>query len=346
MEENIRVGISHGDFNGIGYEVILKTFSDVRMFERITPIIYGSLKVASYHKKNLGLENVVLTGIRKAEEANYKKLNIITCIDENIRVEMGKLSSSAGLAAFNALERSVADLKDGKIDVLVTAPINKQSIQSNSFQFPGHTEYLAEKLGSKEYLMLMVSEEMRIGMVTCHTPLSSVPGLITMDSIIQKIKIFHQSLIYDFGIRRPRIAVLSLNPHAGDNGLLGKEELEIIQPAIKAAVEEKLIVLGPYGADGFFGSSHYRKFDGILAMFHDQALIPFKAISMEKGVNFTAALPFVRTSPAHGTAYEIAGKNQASHLSFTEAVFTACDIFEKRKMHKEITANPLPHVEV
>jgi 4-hydroxythreonine-4-phosphate dehydrogenase len=345
-KERIKVGISHGDINGIGYEVILKTLLDPRVLEMCTPIIYGSPKVAAYHRKALNLESLVFNHVRTAEEAVFKKANIINCIDENIRVELGKSTQMAGESSFNAVEMAVNDLQSGEIDVLITAPINKDNIQSEKFTFPGHTEYLSQRYGVKDYLMLMVSEQMRIGVVTGHIPLGQVTTVLTKELILSKLRIVSKSLKQDFSITGPRIAVLALNPHAGDNGLLGKEEQEIIIPAIMEAKEEGVVALGPYSADGFFGSGDYLKFDAILAMYHDQGLIPFKYGSFERGVNFTAGLPVVRTSPAHGTAYDIAGEDKASPDSFREALYLAIDIFRNREIYADITKDPLKKFEI
>ncbi|MDP4185752.1 MAG: 4-hydroxythreonine-4-phosphate dehydrogenase PdxA [Bacteroidota bacterium] len=340
--EKIRVGITHGDINGIGYEVIMKTLMDSRIIELCTPIVYGSPKVAAYHRKALNLEAAItLHHIRSAEEADPTKANIVNCVDDNIRVELGKSTAAAGEASYIALQTAVSDLKRGLIDVLVTAPINKDNIQSENFHFPGHTEYLASEFGNKENVMLMVSESMKVGVVTGHIPISQVSSQITAQKILTKLRIIAKSMAQDFSFSRPRIAVLGLNPHAGDNGLLGKEEQEVIIPALKQAREEGIIAMGPYPADGFFGSNEYTKFDAILAMYHDQGLIPFKALSFESGVNYTAGLPIIRTSPAHGTAYNIACEDVASCDSFRNALYMACDIFRSRAVYQEIAADPL-----
>ena len=345
-QEKIRVGISHGDINGISYEVIMKTLLDPRVMEMCTPIVYGSPKVAAYHRKALDIDNLSFNHIRNAGEAAIKKANIINCIDDNVRVELGKSTQMAGESSYAALERAVNDLHNGEIDVLVTAPINKDNIQSEKFSFPGHTEYLIDKFQVEDYLMLMVSEQMRIGVVTGHIPLEEVPGKITKDLIISKLRILAKSLKEDFSVTGHRIAVLGLNPHAGDNGLLGKQEQEIIVPAIREARDSGIIALGPYSADGFFGSGDYTKFDAILAMYHDQGMVPFKLASFEKGVNFTAGLPVVRTSPAHGTAYNIAGEGKASPESFREALYLAIDIFRNREIYQEISRDPLKKYEI
>ncbi len=340
-QDTIRVGITQGDINGIGYEVIIKTLMEPHIIEMCTPIIYGSPKVAAYHRKALNIDNLSFNHIRHPNEAHTKRINIINCIDDNVRVELGKSTREAGESSFNALDAACTDLEQGLIDVVVTAPINKDNIQSEHFSFPGHTEYLAQRFKTNNYVMLMVSETMKMGVVTTHMPLSEVSKSITKDAILSKLRIISHSLQQDFSITKPRIAVFGLNPHAGDNGLLGKEENDIILPAIMQAKKEGIIALGPYPADGFFGSEDYRKFDAILAMYHDQGLIPFKMASFEHGVNYTAGLPIIRTSPAHGTAYSIAGEDKASPVSFRQAMFLAVDIFKNRIIHEEISKNPL-----
>lgn len=346
QQNTIRVGISHGDINGIGYEVIMKTLLDPRILEMCTPIVYGSPKVAAYHRKALNINNLSFNHIRTTKEATPRRAHIINCIDENIRVELGKATPLAGESSFMALDRAASDLENGFIDVLITAPINKDNIQSEHFNFPGHTEFLAEKFNTKNYIMLMVSDTMKMGVVTTHMPLSQVSQSLTTELILNKIKIIARSLQQDFSITKPRIAVFGLNPHAGDNGLLGSEEKEIIIPAINQAKKDGIIALGPYPADGFFGSEDYRKFDAILAMYHDQGLIPFKLASFERGVNYTAGLPFVRTSPAHGTAYSLAGEDKASPESFRQALYLAIDIYKNRQIYDEISQNPLRKFEV
>ncbi len=344
MEERmIKVGITHGDINGIGYEVILKTFSDMRMVELCTPIIYGSSKVAASHRKALDLPPVNMSQISRAEDAGINRVNIINCVNEDIKVDIAQSTEIAGEAAFKALEVAVKDLKHGVIDVVVTAPINKHNIQNDKFHFPGHTEYLEEQLAleNQKALMILMNDQIRVALVTGHIPLSQVASTITQEDIVTKLSIFNHSLKQDFGIEKPRIAVLSLNPHAGDNGLLGTEEQTMIIPAMAEAEKHGVMSFGPYAADGFFGSRMYDKFDGVLAMYHDQGLAPFKTLAMEDGVNYTAGLPFVRTSPAHGTAYDIAGQNLASEDSFRQAIYTAIDVYRNRLRYKEATANPL-----
>ncbi|MCK3683237.1 4-hydroxythreonine-4-phosphate dehydrogenase PdxA [Maribellus sp. YY47] len=345
-QESIRIGITHGDINGIGYEVILKTLEDPRILEMCTPIVYGSPKVAAYHRKALNINDVSFNHIRNTKEVYPQKANIINCVDENIRVELGKSTAEAGMSSYQALERAVSDLQNGYIDALITAPINKDNIQNENFHFPGHTEYLAQKFNTEDYAMLMVSETMKVGVVTTHIPISKVAQSLSKEAILSKIRIIAKSLQQDFAITKPRIAVFGLNPHAGDNGLLGSEEKDIIIPAIAQAKKEGIVALGPYPADGFFGSEDYRKFDAILAMYHDQGLIPFKLASFERGVNYTAGLPVIRTSPAHGTAYSLAGEDKASPESFRQALYLAIDIFKSREIYEEITRNPLRKYEI
>ena len=340
-QELVRIGITHGDFNGIGYEIIIKTLADKRTLEMFTPIVYGSSKIASYYRKALDLDDINFNLVKKADFANPRRVNIVNVFNDEVKIEVGKLSPVAGNLAVLALDRVIEDINWGKIDVLVTGPINKSNIQSENFKFKGHTDYLASKFNVENFLMLMVSGNLRVGMVTEHIPLKDIPSKITKERILQKIRVMSQSLQKDFGIRKPKIAVLGLNPHAGDNGLIGTEEQEIIQPAIEAANQEGILTFGPYPSDGFFGSSNFRKFDGILAMYHDQGMLPFKTLGFDNGVNFTAGLPIVRTSPAHGTAFGIAGKNEASPDSFREAIYMAIDIFKNRKEFEEISKNPL-----
>ena len=343
MENNrkIRVGITHGDINGIGYEVILKAFSDATMLELCTPIVYGSPKVATFHRKSMDIQTNFCI-ISTAEGALDNKLNILNCTEDELKVELSKSTPEAGKAALDALERALQDYNDGLIDVLVTAPINKHNIQSDSFHFPGHTEYIEERVGEGEKaLMILLKDDFRVALVTGHLPIREVADAVTKELIMEKLSIFHRSLKEDFGIDAPRIAVFSLNPHAGDNGVIGTEESEVIVPAIQEMVAKGVQCFGPYPADGFMGSGNYSHFDGILAMYHDQGLAPFKAMAMDEGVNYTAGLPVVRTSPAHGTAYDIAGQGIASESSFRQAIYTALDVFRNRQIEREIHARPL-----
>ena len=340
-EQKIRVGITQGDINGVGYEVILKTFAEPMMCELCTPIIYGSPKVAAYHRKALDLPTN-FSIVPSAAEAQPNRLSIVNCSDDEVKVEFSKPDPEAGKAALAALERALEEYKDGLIDVLVTAPINKHTIHSEQFDFPGHTEYIEQKVGEgQKALMILMKGDLRVALVTTHLPVSQIASAITQELVEEKITIFQRSLKVDFDISAPRIAVLSLNPHAGDEGLLGREEQEIITPAIQAMRAKGILCYGPYAADGFMGSGKFSHFDGILAMYHDQGLAPFKALAMDEGVNFTAGLPIVRTSPAHGTAYDIAGKGVAVEDSFRQAVYTAIDVFRNRCRDKERHANPL-----
>jgi 4-hydroxythreonine-4-phosphate dehydrogenase len=340
----IKVGITHGDINGIGYEVILKTFADERMVELCTPVIYGSLKIALFHQRAMSLPVVNIKVIHRAEDAVEGKVNLINCVNDDVKIEPAKSTAEAGVAAYKALEAAVADIKKGLIDTLLTAPINKYNIRSEAFHFPGHTEYLEKHFSRNETdksLMILMEDQLRVALVTGHIPLGDVKAQLTKQLIVSKLKTFNTSLKQDFTVLKPRIAVLALNPHAGDKGLLGAEEEELIIPAMAEAEKQRILVFGPYAADGFFGSSAYLKFDGILAMYHDQGLIPFKILAMENGVNYTAGLPVVRTSPAHGTAYDIAGQNLASEESFRRALFVSMDIYRNRRTHRQMTANPL-----
>lgn len=336
----MKIGITQGDVNGIGYEVIMKALQDMEIIEDLTPIIYGSPKAAAYHRKALNVAGFSLNNINDAEEAHPRRINIVTCGDDNIKVELGKSSEAAGQAAFAALEAAVRDLSDGKIDAVVTAPINKKNIQSESFHFPGHTEYL-EQAAQAPALMLLVAGKLRVGVVAGHVPISKVAQFITADKIVSKLRILNRSLRQDFSIDGPRIAVLGLNPHSGDHGLLGEEEETVIAPAIAKAQDEGICAMGPYPADGLFGSDALGKFDAILAMYHDQGLAPFKALAFTSGVNFTAGLPIIRTSPDHGTAYDIAGLDKADPTSMREAIYLAMDIVRNRRTNIELEANRL-----
>ena len=345
MNDNrkLRVGITHGDINGVGYEVIIKALEDNRILELCTPVVYGSAKIAAYYRKAIGMAGIPLNQIRSAQDAREDQYNIINVVAEDTKVEPGIDSPAAGQAAFAALEQAVADLKTGDIDVLVTAPINKHNIQSDTFRFPGHTEYLEASAGESERaLMIMCTASgLRVALVTTHCPLAQVAAAVTREAVLEKIKDFDASLRRDFGIDRPRIAVLSLNPHAGEQGLLGREETEEIIPAIAEAQAKKINCFGPYASDGFFGNGTFQKFDGVLAMYHDQGLAPFKALAMDSGVNFTAGLPFVRTSPDHGTAYDIAGRGEANEESMREAIYAAIDIARHRSAYDSARKNPL-----
>lgn len=339
--DNIRLGISQGDVNGIGYEVLLKCFSDTRMFENCTPILYGSSKVASYHKKLINATDFPFVNIRTVEQAETSKFNILNIIQDEVKLDIGQATEVGGRLAAMSLDYACHDLMQGKLDALVTNPINKKNIQSDKFNFPGHTEYLTNKFGVDESLMIMTCHDLHIGIMTNHLSLSQVPKVLDRELILRKLQVMDSSLKRDFGIRMPKIAVLALNPHAGDRGLIGTEDDSIVAPAIREAFDNGILAFGPYPADGFFGNGTFREFDGVMALYHDQGLIPFKLMSFTEGVNFTAGLPYVRTSPSHGTAYEIAGKNIASAQSFRNAVFLAMDIIRNRREFDALSANTL-----
>ena len=341
-ESKIRVAITQGDLNGVGYEVIIKTFADVRMFDFCTPVLYGSTKVASYHKKLLASvpQEIQFNAIRDAADALPGRYNVINLSQEEIKIDLGKSTEVAGALSRESLNRACADLKAGKVDVLVTAPINKRNIQASDFDFPGHPEYLSHQFNSSS-LMLMVCDRIRIGIVTNHLALREVPAALTHDLLYEKINLLNQSLKRDFGITTPKIAVLALDPHAGDDGVIGDFDKRVVRPVIDHVQSEGVLAYGPFPSDGFFGSSEFNKFDGVLALYHDQGLIPFKLMSFTEGVNYTAGLPYVRTSPAHGTGYDIAGKDRASEQSFRSAVYLACNILRNRREYDELTANPL-----
>lgn len=329
--EKPRIGITIGDLNGIGPEVVIKALGDARVTSFFTPVIYGSSRVLSYYKKALNLEEFNFTTVRNRGQFAPRHVNAVNCWEDVIEVTPGKPSAEAGAAALKALQSACDDIKEGLIDALVTAPIDKSTIHSEAFPFRGHTEFLARKFGKGDSLMFMISETLRVGLVTDHEPLREVPNLITAERIEQKLKLMEASLKGDFGISKPRIALLGLNPHAGDGGLIGNEEQEVIRQVVSAQRSKGKLVVGPLPADGFFGNGQYRQYDGVLAMYHDQGLVPFKTLAFEDGVNFTAGLSVVRTSPDHGTAYSLAGKNQASESSMRAAIFTAADIFRRRQ---------------
>ena len=340
------VGITQGDSNGIGYEVIIKALSDNRILEQFTPIVYGSSKIFSFYRKTIPeIESMEVNVIKSSREAQPKKINIVDCLPENSYAEPGHATPDSARAAITALEAAVKDLEIGDIDVLVTGPINKQAMNGEGFGFPGHTEYIQDAFGVKNVLMFMVSSRLKIGVVTGHIPLRKVADAISEDAILGKLRLMNESLKQDFAIDQPRIAVLSLNPHNGDGGLLGREDMDIIAPAIKKATEEGILAFGPFSPDGFFGLGHYEQFDATLAMYHDQGLSPFKAIAFEDGVNFTAGLPVVRTSPDHGTAFEMAGRDEADPMSMRAAIFKAIDIYRNREAWNELQENKMPEPE-
>lgn len=338
-DNSIRVGISIGDLNGIGCEVILKTFEDSRMLEFCTPVIFGSTKVINYQRKMLNME-LTYNGVDAANKAVDGKLNVVNVWKETPNIEPGKETEEGGKYAFLSLKAAVTALKNDEIDVLVTAPINKHNIQSEEFNFPGHTDYLAKELQG-EALMFMVTNDLKVGLLTDHVPVKDISKKITAKLVETKVNKIYNSLIEDFRVRKPKIAVLGINPHTGDNGVIGKEDDEVLRPIITKINDSGKLVYGPYAADSFFGSGAHHNFDAILASYHDQGLIPFKTLSFGKGVNYTAGLSKVRTSPDHGTAFEIAGKGEANHKSFEEAVFTALQIFKNREEYKELTENQL-----
>jgi 4-phospho-D-threonate 3-dehydrogenase / 4-phospho-D-erythronate 3-dehydrogenase len=337
--ENIIVGISIGDLNGIGSEVVLKTFEDSRMLELCTPVIFANVKVVSFAKKSFESTSI-LHGIDKLDQIVLGKINVLNVWREGFDLNFGINDENVGKYAIKSFVEATKALKEGLIDVLVTAPINKYNIQSEDFKFPGHTDYLDKELNGNA-LMLMVQDNLRVGLLTDHIPVNEVAKHLTEALIIQKIETVRKSLIQDFSINKPKIAVLGLNPHAGDNGVIGKEDEEIIKPAIKKIFEKGTLVFGPFPADGFFGSNQYDKYDAVIAVYHDQGLIPFKTLSFGKGVNYTAGLDKIRTSPDHGTAYDIAGKNKADYNSFKEAVYLAVDIYNSRNLYQEISVNPM-----
>lgn len=337
----IKVGISIGDVNGIGPEVIMKALKDSRILLDCTPIIYGSNKVFAHYKKVLDENEFNYQSCKIAEEAQIRKINVVNVWNDDIEYQMGLVTETGGKYAFLSLERATQDLAAGKIDVLVTAPISKEAMAKSGFKFPGHTEYLADLAGEEEALMVMVSGNLRVALVTSHIALKDVNSTLTKEKIFNKIKVFETSLKKDFGIVKPKIAVFGLNPHAGENGKMGTEEQEIISPAINQAKGENILAFGPYPADGFFGSPARTQFDGVLAMYHDQGLAAFKALAFEDGVNYTAGLPIVRTSPDHGTAFDIVGQDKASEHSMRSAIYVAMDVYRNRQFIKDISSNPL-----
>lgn len=337
--ENVILGISVGDLNGIGAEVILKTFEDSRMLEFCTPVIFANVKTLSFVKKTLEL-TCNLHGIDNLSQLVIGKINVLNVWKEPFNIEFGKNDEMAGQYAIKSFTESVAALKEGTIDVLVTAPINKYNIQSEEFKFPGHTDYLNEQLEG-DALMLMVQDNLRVGLLTDHIPVNEVSAHLTEELIRKKMLTINKTLKQDFAIGKPKIAMLGVNPHSGDNGVIGSEDDQVVKPALKKLFEEGVHVFGPFSADSFFGSGQYEKYDAVIAAYHDQGLIPFKTLSFGNGVNYTAGLEGIRTSPDHGTAYEIAGKGQADHNSFKEAVYLALDVYQNRAIYKEISKNPL-----
>ncbi|NHN27365.1 4-hydroxythreonine-4-phosphate dehydrogenase PdxA [Flavobacterium jejuense] len=337
--ENIIVGISIGDLNGIGPEVVLKTFEDNRMLELCTPVIFANVKIMSFLKRNLNLDSS-LHGIDNLEQIVLGKINVLNVWKEGVNLEFGKNDDVVGKYAIRSFEAATKALKDKFVDVLVTAPINKYNVQSDDFKFPGHTDYLGKEL-SGNALMLMVHGQLRVGLLTDHIPVNEVSNYLTEELLVKKVETIIESLQQDFGISKPKVAILGLNPHSGDNGVIGDEEEKVIKPTVKKMFDAGKMVFGPYASDSFFGSLQYEKYDAILAMYHDQGLIPFKTLSFGNGVNYTAGLNRIRTSPDHGTAFEIAGKGIAKYDSFKEAVYLALDIYNKRNEYQELTKKPL-----
>jgi 4-hydroxythreonine-4-phosphate dehydrogenase len=340
------LGITAGDINGIGLEVILKALAHRKILDICVPVIYGSSKVVSYHKNIVQLDDVTFIGQRNADRLAHDKINVVNIWNDNVNITLGKPTDLGGTFAQQSLEAAVKDLKFGLIDAVVTAPIHKKSMQLAGFEHIGHTEYLTQEFGASDSLMLLASDRLRVGLVTAHVPLKDVPKSITKEQIISKLRIFSETLRIDFGLERPNIAVLGLNPHAGEEGMLGDEEENVIRPAVVECKKNGMMAFGPFPADGFFGSGQFNKFDGILAMYHDQGLIPFKALTFGSGVNYTAGLPVIRTSPDHGTAFDLAGKNEADPSSFLHAMFMAIDIYRNRKEYNELKRNAVHKVEV
>ena len=325
------IGITIGDINGIGPEVTIKALRDNRLLNYLTPVIYGSAKTLSYYRKALKIDDFNYSHVKEAGKFHHRKVNVVNCWEEIVDIKAGEVTPEAGKASFKALQKATEDLKTGLIDAIVTAPINKNNIQSDDFKFAGHTEYFTENFEAEDSLMFMTTQDIKIGVVTGHIPLKDVSKALTKNLLARKLRIMEQSLKADFGINKPKIAVLGLNPHAGEGGLLGKEDNEVIAPVIKELKNKGSLIYGPFPSDGFFGTGDYKKFDGIMAMYHDQGLIPFKTLAFENGVNYTAGLSIIRTSPDHGTAYNIAGKNQAQESSMREAIYLARDIYKNRK---------------
>jgi len=331
MEQLYKIGITHGDLNGISYEVIMKALADAKILEICTPVVYGLSKTTGYYRKLLEMNDFSFLIIRNAQQASPKKSNLVNLSDDEIKITLGESSSVAGKMAETALMTACNDLKTNVINALVTAPVNKFNMQSPTFKFEGHTEFLSAQFNAQNTMMLMVAENLKVGFVTNHSAINETGKLLNQELVLRKIKILHNSLLKDFMCTNPKIAVLAFNPHAGDKGLFGKEEIEIVEPAIKQAFDQNINAFGPFPADGFFASGQYTQFDAILAMYHDQGMIPFKLLAQEGGVNFTAGLPIVRTSPAHGTGYDIAGKNIATPDAMRNAIYLAIDILNNRK---------------
>ncbi|MBO8429204.1 MAG: 4-hydroxythreonine-4-phosphate dehydrogenase PdxA [Bacteroidetes bacterium] len=338
----IVVGITQGDTNGIGYEVIIKTLSDARVLEMCTPVVYGSSKAFGFYRKQIPeTENINTNVVASARDAHPKRVNIVNCVDDNAQISPGHLTKSGSQAAITALKCAVGEMKKGYIDVLVTAPFNKRAVSDETFRFPGHTEYLVSEFGAKDGLMFLCSDKMRVGVATNHLAISKVSAAITEERILSKLRLMNESLKRDFGVVKPKLAVLGLNPHSGDRGLLGDEEIKVIIPAIEKANKENILAFGPFSPDGFFSINMQYRFDAVLAMYHDQGLIPFKSLAFDSGVNYTAGLPIVRTSPDHGTAFDLAGENKANPQSMLSAIYMAVDIYRNRKRYDQMNADPV-----
>jgi 4-hydroxythreonine-4-phosphate dehydrogenase len=331
MEQLYKIGITHGDINSISYEVIMKALADPKIMEVCVPMVYGLAKASSYHRKALEMNDFTFQFVKNAQQSIPKKPNLVNLSDEEVNIVLGETSDISRKMAELALKTACNDLKNNVIDAIVTAPIHKANMQSQSFNFAGHTEFFSAQFNAQNTMMLMIADHLKVGFVTNHVPINETGKLLNVDLVLRKIKILNNSLVKDFLCTNPKIAVLSLNPHAGDNGLLGKEEIDIIKPAISQAFEQNINAFGPFPADGFFASGQYEQFDAVLAMYHDQGMIPFKLLAFDGGVNFTAGLPIVRTSPAHGTGFDIAGKNIASPDSMRKAIYWAVDILNNRK---------------
>lgn len=343
MGKKLVVGITQGDGNGIGYEVIIKSFADERMLDMCTPVVYGSSKIFGFYRKQIhNLEQINTNVITSAKDVHQKRVNIVNCLPDSVFVEPGQATPESAKSAMASLKCAVEDIRNGYIDVLVTAPINKRAMVNEGFGYTGHTEYLEHEFGVEEGLMIMVSDQLKVAVATGHIPLKNVPESLSTDLILKKLRIMKSSLQRDFGIVAPKIAVLALNPHCGDGGLLGDEEQSVILPAVKAANDEGILAFGPYSPDGFFSLGNYSRFDATLAMYHDQGLIPFKALAFERGVNYTAGLPIVRTSPDHGTAYDMAGRDMADPRSMMSSIYTAIDIYHNREKYDALQAGKMP----
>lgn len=342
MDRKIIVGITQGDTNGVGYEVIIKSLTDARLLDLCVPVVYGSSRAFGFYKKQLpDVEGLNTNIISTAKDYHPKRVNIINCVPDNFRIDPGQPAPEGANAALIALREAVKDLKNGDLDAMVTAPLNKKAVALHFPGFTGHTEFLINEFGANDGLMFLIAEKMRVGVVTNHIPLSKVPSALSVEKILSKLRLMNNSLKEDFGIIRPRIAVLGLNPHSGDSGLLGSEEIDIINPAIEAAGKEDILAFGAYSPDGFFSTHQQYSFDAVLAMYHDQGLIPFKALAFDTGVNFTAGLPVVRTSPDHGTAYELAGKGVANPMPMKSAIYAAIDIVRNRWNYEDMRKNVL-----